>query len=211
MSGADKLILLGIIAALCVWMWIVATDSFAMPNIRSLWTPPDYKESSGFKAAEKWLSEQTAPDDTEGFDKGLEYAWKRYDQVSSASETLDKKADNLMRNAGLVAGLLGVVMNTLKVVDPRFLAPSLGAFVLSLICAAIACNPTGGATSASVDDVVDDIRKGHASDFWIAGSLHLAIVGRTCLNNWKADRIRWSTTLFCIGLALLVLPVFGLF
>lgn len=209
MSGQDKLIVLFIVVALCLWIWVVVTD--AMPNIRSLWKPPEYTQSSGYKAAENWLNELTAPEKTEGFDKALEYAWKRYDQVQSASETLDKKADNLMRNAGLVAGLLGLVMNSFKNVDARLLVPSLVAFILSLIFSVIACNPTGGATSASVDDVIDDIRKGHTSDFWIAASLHLAVVGRMCLNNWKADRIRWSTTLFCAGLIFLALPVLGLF
>ena len=140
--------------------------------------------------------------------RGIEYAWKRFEQVSAASDTLDKKADNLMRNAGLVAGLGGIVMNSsFQMGNKWFIVPSLVAFIASLILAAWACSPTDGATSASIKDVLEDVSQGHPLDEWLAGSLHCASVGRAYLNTWKGARIQWATTTFCLGLLLLLLPI----
>lgn len=168
---------------------------------------PPHSQDVAYQSATAWLKKLNPKADAQGYDKALTYAWRRFDQVNSASETLDKKADNIMRNAGLVAGLLGLAINTIKISYPQLLIPSLVAFTASLIIAALACNPTGGATSASVADVIDDVADGHTSDAWMAASVHCAIVGRNALNNWKADRIRWATYAFCIGLALFLVPV----
>lgn len=183
-----------------IWRYVVMGTVY-------LFVPPSYVHDSSYKGSEAWLRQFKPNPQTEGYDKALEYAWKKFDHASAASDTLDKKADNLMRNAGLVAGLLGLALNTLKLGEPHLLVPSLVAFTISLIFAALACNPTGGATSASVHDVLDDIGAGHSSDAWLAASIHCAIVGRSSLNNWKAKRIRWATAAFCIGLVLLLLPL----
>jgi hypothetical protein len=168
---------------------------------------PSYLEDSNYKLSETWLREFKPSDSAQGYDKGLTYAWRRFDEVTASSETLDKKADNVMRNAGLVAGLLGLAINAVHVGHPWLLIPSLIAFVVSLVLAAIACNPTGGATTASVQDLLDDITSGHANDAWIAASISCAVAGRNVTNNWKAERIRWATYAFCAGLILFVVPV----
>lgn len=175
-------------------------------RVRKYCVCPSFDQDKAYLEALAWLRAFAPSSDVQGYDKALSYALRRYDQVSSASETLDKKADNLMRNAGLVAGLLGLAINTIKIEYPASLIPSLVAFTASLVLAALACNPTGGATSASVADVIDDITAGHPSEAWIAASVHCAIVGRNALNNWKADRIRWATYAFCAGLGLFLVP-----
>ena len=116
-----------------------------------------------------------------------------------------------MRNAGIVAGLLGIALNTLKINEPKLLVPSLVAFVAALVASAIACNPAGGATSASVSDVLDDVKEGHSSDAWIAASLHCAVVGRSCLNAWKSTRIKWATGAFVAGLLMFLLPLLAFY
>lgn len=178
---------------------------------RALTRPPTYQTDRSYRAAIDWLQKFKPSGEVQGYDKALEYAWRKFDQVCAASEMLDKKADNLMRNAGLVAGLLGLSLNTLKVDTPKLLIPSLMAFIISLIFAAIACAPAGGATTATVCDLLDDIGNGRAKDSWIAASVHCAIVGRGSLNNWKASKIRWSTRAFCLGLFLFALPMLALF
>jgi hypothetical protein len=168
---------------------------------------PKFADDENYKSATQWIENFTPSSSSEGYDKALAYAWRKYDQVTSASEALDKKADNLMRNAGLVAGLLGLAINTIQIGYPQWLIPSLVAFTASLMLAAFACNPTGGATTASVQDVLDDVTSGHSSDAWIAASISCAIAGRSAMNNWKAERIRWATYAFCAGLSLFLVPV----
>lgn len=184
---------------------------YAWACVLAIFRPPSYSLGKAYLAAIEWLKQFQPSEKAEGYDKALEYAWRKFDQVCSASEMLDKKADNLMRNAGLVAGLLGLSLNTLKVDTPKLLIPPLLAFVVSLIFAALACAPAGGATTATVRDLLEDIGKGHAKDSWIAARVHCAIVGRASLNNWKASRIRWSTCAFCLGLFLFLLPILALF
>lgn len=173
--------------------------------------PPKFAKSAAYREAESWLQGFKPSDNSEGYDKALQYAWKQYDGATSASETLDKKADNLMRNAGLVAGLLGVAMNALTLQKVIYLVPALITFIASLILSAVACNPTAGATTASVHDLLDDVTEGHSSDAWVAASIHCAIVGRTSLNDWKAARIRWATWAFCIALLCFLIPLWGLY
>ena len=172
---------------------------------------PPYDKDAAYEAANAWLRNDFKPNsEIQGYDKALAYAWRRFDQGSSASETLDRKADNIMRNAGLIGGLLGLAMNTLKMGEPRLLIPSLVAFIVSLMFAAVACSPTGSAATASVEDAISDIGAGHSSDAWIAASLHCAVVGRDAVNNWKAKRIRWATYALCAGLVLFLLPIVGM-
>jgi hypothetical protein len=168
---------------------------------------PPYDQDEDYQQAFDWLQNFKPLDTVQGYDKALEYAWRRFEQVSSASETLDKKADNIMRNAGLVAGLIGLAINIIKIDYPAALVPSLAAFMFSLILAALACNPTGASATASVQDVLEDVTNGHSSDAWMAASLTCAIAGRNAMNNWKADRIRWSTYAFCAGIVAFALPV----
>jgi hypothetical protein len=187
-----------------------AARSFARWT-RALFVCPPFDQHCDYHDAKEWLGKFAPVLDREGYDKALEYAWKRYEQAGSASETLDKKADNLLRNAGLVAGLLGIGINAFRIDTPALLVPSLILFTASMFFGAIACNPAAGATSASVQDLLDDITAGHTSDAWVAASIHLAIVGRTCGNEWKAQRIRWSTAAFCLGLLAFLLPISWLY
>jgi hypothetical protein len=157
---------------------------------------PPFDQDPAYQAANAWLHDEFKPNsEIQGYDKALAYAWRRFDQGASASETLDKKADNIMRNAGLIAGLLGLAMNTLHMGQPKLLIPSLVAFIVSLMFAA---------------DAISDIGAGHSSDAWISASLHCAVVGRDAVNNWKAKRIRWATYALCAGLVLFLLPIVGM-
>jgi hypothetical protein len=176
---------------------------------RLVFIAPRYTDTPEYENATKWLGE-FKPIDSDGYVKGLEYAWKMFEKIASAGDALDRKADNIIKSAGLIAGLLGLAINTLRVGEPTAFAPALIAFVVSLLFAAVACSPTANAASAGVNDLLDDITDGKHKDAFVAASIHCAIAGCSAVNDWKARRIRWSTTAFVIGLCLLLLPIIAL-
>lgn len=187
--------------------WALSQAAF-LAWLRHTFWQPDFTRSREYQEARNWLNCQFQPlSDEPTYESALEYAWKKYDEVLDGAQTLDKKADNLMRNAGLVAGLIGIAINTLKIPVPELLFPSLICFVISLALAALACNPAPTSTPTSVEDLLEDISAGHRTVPWMAASLHIAITGRGAVNTWKAARIRWATGTFCAGLLLFLLPV----
>jgi hypothetical protein len=167
-------------------------------------SPPWYKRQPDYVAATRWLK-HFQPSKEVQYDKALAYAWKKYDEICAASETLDRKANNLIQSVGILTGLLGFGITSLKLGSEVLMAPSLVCGILSIIVAALTGSPSGSATSASVADVLDDITGGHDGDAWTTASLHCAIKGRESFNNWKATRIRWATCLLTGGLIWLVL------
>ena len=169
--------------------------------------PPPIEDSPAYQNARTWIKEFKPSTEVEGYEKGLAYAWKKYDEICAASDTLDRKAHELMRSAGIVTGLLGFGAGALKLDDMRWLASSFIAGVVSIAVSAIACRPTASTTSASVKNSLEDIDAGHNSDVWIAASLHCAISGREDTNNWKAKRIMWATWILVLALLLLIVAV----
>jgi hypothetical protein len=170
--------------------------------------PPPHEKSKDYEAAIAWLH-RFKPSGDEGYDKALAYAWKKYDEICSASEALDRKANNLVQSTGVVTGLLGFGITSLQLSHIGWTIPTFVLGVASIILAAVACSPSASPTSASVADLLDDITEGHKTDAWIAASLHCAIRGRDVTNNWKAARIRWATWILAIGLGWLVIVLLG--
>lgn len=206
------------------WLWSLVgraggwLKSKAAKEWRFVWgvfACPPFDSSPRYIEACEWHSNYTPAgekDERGGYDAALEYAWRRYEQACDAETTLDKKANNLLRNASIIAGLLGLGLGTLKLTAPAMLLPSLALFTLSMAMASIACNPTVGATSASVKDLLDDIAESHMYANWdrnalVAGSIHCAITGKEWVCEWKANRIRASTLAFVGALFFFALPV----
>ncbi len=191
----------------CPLGWIIRTCSWLYNKLRSLFMPPDFNEDASYLKAVEWLQKDFRPTAAiEGYGQALQYAWRKLDSAASASETLDKKAMHLMTTFTAISGVLGVAINAWHVANPYLLMPALIAFASASVLAAIACNPAADAAIASVRDLLDDIGKGHANDAWLAASIHCAVEGKSCLNRWKARRIRWATSAFCLGLVLSFFP-----
>lgn len=220
MKSADLKAFLLKLWSCCQWLaakLLACCWRFAAKLLVDSWwlvRPPDYTCGPAYAEAMTWLNRFQPDESLSGFDDALAYAWKKFDQAHSASESLDKKADILMRNAGIVGGLLGITFNFVKPAGAvgldswtaTLLIPSLVALLVSLIFAAHAHQPAGHASSATVSDLLDDIAAGKGSQAYLAASLHLAIVGRGCLNDWKARHLTISTYSFVVGLMLLLVP-----
>src|SRR5688572_23719019 len=81
---------------------------------RETFYPPDFRNNDEYRKAFAWLGKQgdCESDKGDGSDPALSYAWKRYEESTAVLESLDKKGDNLMKNTGLAAALIGVSVNT---------------------------------------------------------------------------------------------------
>ena len=189
---------------------IAATGKLMLTKLRDFFTAPKYTETKEYKAAADWLKSFEAEDSTE-YDKAIDYAWKMFEQVSTTSETLDRKAENLMRLVGLVGGLLALAVNTFEVALSRMITLPLLVLICSLFFALQAYTPAARAVPARASDLLDDLTKrgkgNRDIDAYLAGSIHCATAGIQGINRWKANKLWWSAWMFLIGLVLLAINI----
>lgn len=178
-------------------------------NFFSLY-PPHYETTPEYTAARAWFR-RYQPTADGGYDKALDYAWRAFEQIGKASEALDRKAESIMKADGLFAGAIGIGINALQIKSPAAFVPAVIFFIFSLIAAAIAYKPTGHATTAGVNDLLDDVNTGHGHDAYVAGSIYCAIVGSGTVNGWKATRLKYAIGFQVVALVCLLIPVIAFY
>ena len=188
------------------------------------WYPPSLDESVVYQRAKDWVEEYrpTASIDAV-YAPSLKFAEKRYEQALKLTDGLDRKSDDIVRTAGVIAGVVAAaarisgagVSDMTKI--SLYVIVALGVFVLAVLLAVRARAPADLATPMEVKDVLMvaefqqfDPEAGPTGPTTVpmleaatAASYHLAVIGMDVINDWKARQLGRSSVAFCIGVAIL--------
>jgi hypothetical protein len=167
----------------------------------------------GFLETSQWALDYNPVREGEDYGLALEYAAKRYDEMLSLSEVLDKKLDDLARTSLAIGVLIATVARVLGAETPLGRSPMLIwaviSFALSFLVAVWSRGPTIYGTPLEIRNllkVMDDHPELTKSktEAVLASSYHVAVVGTYATNEWKAQQLWRATTLLFVGIVLLV-------
>lgn len=179
------------------------------------WVMPDLDRNPNVREAEKWVADYNPKQKPELYSIVLKFSEQRYEQTLKIYDSIDKKADDLMRTAGALGAALVAAAKLLDMSQPRAIVPAVGFLVISVIIAARSRWPAESKTPMSARDYFQVADNDNVNDKYVleavaAASCHAATVGLLVLIAWKANQLKRSSWAFCIGLAALVfIPIFG--
>jgi len=182
---------------------------------RRMWKLPNLDKDAWVREAEQWVNDYTPMNKPELYSVALKYAEQRYEQATQAYESMDKKADDLMRTAGTLSAVLVTLAKLFEMTRPITIVPAVICLVASVILAARVRWPMDFRTPMDTQNlmlVVDNpnVTDKHVVEAVAAASYHAATVGLLVLIRWKATLLERSAGMFCVGLVLLALiPIFG--
>ncbi len=174
------------------------------------------REDDDHQDAENWVLAYNprglASDDA--YNSALKYAERLYDQVVKINEALDKKLDDLWRNASTIGTILAAAARFLPLTyslgSSVLLVLALIFLALTVVLSADTRGPAAMAVPTAIRSILDVVEadppptKSEVEGVE-AASYHFATVGMTRVNLWKSKQSKRATSLFCIGLFFLVL------
>ena len=147
------------------------------------------------------------------YETALKYAERYYDQAVKLTEVLDKKLDDLMRNAGVLGGIIASAAKFLpagqRLEGSWMLAAPLFCLVAAVVISALTRGPANMAIPAEpralleVADLESRPTKGQL-DAIGAALYNVASAAMNRVNIWKSTQLKRTTALFCLGVALLL-------
>ena len=192
--------------------------AFTIAYWRTWYHHPDLEnpgEDPAHDEASRWVLAYNPgrPDDEDVYNSVLKYAERQYDQSVKINEALDKKLDDLWRNASTIGTILAAAAKFLPMSVPVASSPlivaALVALALTVILSAYTRGPASMAVPTATQSILEVIesdpppKKGQVEGIE-AASYHFATIGMTRVNLWKSTQIKRATVLFCLGLLLLV-------
>ena len=216
-------ILWGLKASGIIWSWIGA--NFGYIATRSWWSTwyhhPDLdnpKEDEGHHEAEIWVLAYTPgrSNDEDVYSSALKYAERQYDQAVKINEALDKKLDDLWRNASTIGTILAAAAKffpmTASLASSPVMVAALIFLALTVILSAYTRGPASMAVPTATSSILDVIESNPPPtkaqvEGVEAASYHYATVGMSRVNIWKSLQTKRATIFFCAGLFLLVLAM----
>ncbi len=176
-------------------------------------SPPDPVRSAGFLEAQQWTWEYSPKRDGDEYALALEYAQKRYEEITGLFELLDKKLDDLARTSLAIGVIVATMARVFGSNSPLGHSPLLlwavVFFALSVLVAVWSRGPTISGTPLEIRDLLKvmddqpDLSKARLQAV-LASSYYLAVVRTYATNKWKAVQLWRATSLLLIGVVLLV-------
>jgi len=186
--------------------------------------------SSTYDAAQEWAKRYLPTRDDDIYSAILKHAEGHYQLSLDMVNALDRKADDLMKFAGVIgaaiatagriAGMNGIVSGS------RLFPLSVASLVVTVLIAARTRRPATMATALDIsaaieiadvstvppvvsDPPVDPSDWPPPTKFQfeaaLAASYHAAATGLLVVIDWKASQLRRATFFFCLGMVLLAL------
>jgi hypothetical protein len=176
------------------------------------------REDDAHWEAAEWVLGYTPgrPEDGEVYNSALKYAERQYDQSVKINEAIDKKLDDLWRNASTIGTILAAAAKLFPMTAPVAASPLMVAALIFLAVTVILSAYTRGPASMAVPTNTRSILAVIESDpppskaqveGVEAASYHFATIGMTRVNLWKSRQTKRATVLFCTGLMFLVLAM----
>ena len=202
--------------------WQRRTWSAVKSWLRSWHCEPDIRNHPTYEEQHKWLREEFQKEagsiSEVAADHSLTYAWKVYDDVTAAIHSLNSKANNLMRNAGLAVGLTAAILGFAvdKPIEPTatqafWVGATVALFVASMVLAAIASKPVSSEAPTRIRDLLDDIRRGIGTKPYVSASIHIAVTAQRIVAQWQSRQILRAMWFFIAGLTSLLAMLLALF
>lgn len=177
--------------------------------LASWWRCPSLVGVSAYQEAKVWHAAYNPT--TADADFALAFAQRQYDELARITESIDQKADVLVRTSATMAPVLVAAIAAFKLDRPMTFLPTAVGLLLSLIIASLTRRPTGLLMANSIADLLDDLNAGTHSEnelkLHTAANLHLAGAARLAVNRWKARQVNRATVLLCLAISLLALPL----
>lgn len=182
------------------WIWL-----------RSWVVAPSPQFDSETITASQWALGYAPHGSEEVYSRIAEFSEHRYTHLVDTYDSLDRKADELVRLTTTISGAILTAAATKYVAFHRpwvayiALAPT----VLSVFTAMMARTPGGVATPIAPRDLLAvadlDVKpKPHQIESVIAASLHVAILGMRTVTTWKAKQVRRATIAFLLAFIFLL-------
>ena len=186
------------------------------------WFHPILEGHEVYQDAERWALDYIPQGSNGIYGDTLKFAEKQYDQSLKLSDSLDKKCDDIIRNAGVIGAVIAAAS---RVADVQNVLGNSSIVVLAVFCLVTAvivairarapadvatpmeirsaleiadhlsCEPASSSSGPTPKDVLEGA---------LTASFHFAVTGMNIINTWKAKQLGRSTYLFCTGVALLL-------
>ncbi len=177
--------------------------------------PADPRSDDIRSDARSWVLNYTPgrSDETGAYGSALKYAERQYDRSIKLSEELDKKLDDLGRNALAIGAIVAAATRFLSIAGPISSSPLLLAalicFAATVIIAARTRGPiltTVPTTSRTILEVIESepLPGREAVEAVQAASYYFADVETNSFNSWKGRQLARATVIFCAGLLFLI-------
>lgn len=185
--------------------------------IRESLFPPHWSEGPIYRQQAAWIEEFKSETGAHG-SLALEQARRNYDEATRCFESLDAKAAELLKTAGMLATIEGLAVANLGFHPGLCLKLSLGALlVAAAVCALCrrALLRPGGIPIKDLMAPFDVDQQGAPRhipnpEAWLAASIEGATIAFRDLEEWKARNISAATWLVVIALALLLASVLAI-
>lgn len=179
--------------------------------LRSLVHAPSPSFDSATIAAEVWALSYTPRGDEDVYERIAKFAEQRYAQAVANYDSLDRKADELIKLTTTVSGAIITAAASKFVVfyHPWAAYAALAPTFASVFLAVMARTPGGMTTPLSPRDLLAVADLGlkpspHMIDGVIAASFHVALLGMRTMTTWKAQQLRRAAWAFLIAFVLLL-------
>jgi hypothetical protein len=204
---------------------LAGTGGIPRMNIQGLWLrsriwlrswifapSPDF--DSATIAATTWALDYAPKGDEDVYSLIAEFAEHQYTQTVANYDSLDRKADELIRLTTTISGaILTAAASKFVAFHHAWLAYlALAPTALSVFTAIRARTPGGAAIPITARDLLavadlDMKPTSHQIESVIAASLHVTILGMRTITTWKGIQIRRATTAFLVAFILLLLAL----
>ncbi len=182
------------------WIWL-----------RSWVFPPSVRFDSEFIEATRWAEGYSPQNPGEVYARVSKFAESQYQYMTSLSDGLDKKADDLLR---FMTTIMGVVIaagagRLITFERPWAALLSLGPISLALIAAIRIRTPQSTTTPMNPRELlkIADLKSTPTAEQLesvLAASYHVAILGMKSLTSWKARMLNRSVLAFLTAFLLLL-------
>jgi len=172
-----------------------------------MFRPRNRTDDDAWQTENAWV-QQFLTDDADLGQRVLGHAIRRYDESVKRFERLDARAAELIRTAGMLAGIEVAAYSALRPAAapwPFFVASLVCLVVVVFVCIVVRA-PRRRPMMLSVRELADGAVTAAVEqrDSWQAGSLHLTTEGYFVVNNWMASGLAIAHYVFATAVALLV-------
>jgi len=176
-----------------------------LKRLREWMHPPDYHADKSHVDAQEWAQSFQARE-AEALDGELllDEARAQFAELGRALDSLDEKAERLLRTCATIAGLIVAACTGFKIVPGVALSLSLAAIVIAIVTLCVAQMPMSVPARPDLKYMLEKLpaQDGHKRA-WIAASFWRSMAGFHAALEWKAKRVQQSVWLLAFAVAAL--------
>ena len=166
---------------------------------------PDLVHDATYQEHAKWAKNyKPAPDESD--ELVLDHARRVYDECVMANQRLDKKAEDILKTAGVLVTILLATAGASSAFTPCWIIPSLICFLLAMVLSIVSRQPKPRSSLSSIRQTIERLPSENRQ-LYMAVSLHWAVEKLSRSIGWKAQALRRASWCLCLGVLGFLFPI----